>query len=109
LGLSRTCHDHRGPAGISAEYAAGIDRLHRQAGKQDHLRHLRECWSRNGIAYDVDLLDLRWLYWRAAHFVDKTPKDTRPSDPPVEFPPGFWLAANLGTAKLLGMQLLQPY
>ena len=54
------------------------------------------------VSYGVDL---RWCYWRAAHFVDKILKGTRPGDIPVEFPTGFWLAANLGTAKLLGMQL----
>ena len=54
------------------------------------------------VSYGVDL---RWCYWRAAHFVDKILKGTRPGDLPVEFPTGFWLAANLGTAKLLGMQL----
>jgi putative tryptophan/tyrosine transport system substrate-binding protein len=54
------------------------------------------------VSYGVDL---RWCYRRAAYFVDKILKGTRPGDLPVEFPTGFWLAANLGTAKLLGMQL----
>ena len=55
------------------------------------------------VSYDVDL---RWLYWRAAHFVDKILKDTRPGDLPVVFPPGFWLAANVGRPNFLACSLL---
>ena len=54
------------------------------------------------VSYGVDL---RWCYRRAAYFVDRILKGTRPGDLPVEFPTGFWLAANLATAKLLGVQL----
>jgi putative ABC transport system substrate-binding protein len=54
------------------------------------------------VSYGVDL---RWCYRRAAYFVDKILKGTRPGDLPIEFPSGFWLSANLATAKVLGLQL----
>jgi putative ABC transport system substrate-binding protein len=51
------------------------------------------------VSYGVDL---RWCYRRAAYFVTKILRGTAPSDLPIEFPTGFWLAANLQTAKSLG-------
>ncbi|MBR0712677.1 ABC transporter substrate-binding protein [Bradyrhizobium liaoningense] len=57
------------------------------------------------VSYGVDL---RWCYRRAAYFADKILKGTRPGDLPIEFPSNFWLAVNLGTAKLLGRQLPTP-
>ena len=59
----------------------------------------------------------RWVAWSAMALIyagaigvppissTRILKGTRPGDLPVEFPTGFWLAANLDTAKLLGMQL----
>jgi ABC-type uncharacterized transport system substrate-binding protein len=52
------------------------------------------------ISYGVDL---RWCYRRAAYFVTKILRGAAPSDLPIEFPTGFWLAANLQTAKSLGI------
>ena len=52
------------------------------------------------ISYGVDL---RWCYRRAAYFVIKILRGTAPSELPIEFPTGFWLAANLQTAKSLGI------
>jgi putative ABC transport system substrate-binding protein len=46
---------------------------------------------------------LRWCYRRAAYFVTKILRRAAPSDLPIEFPTGFWLAANLQTAKSLGI------
>jgi putative ABC transport system substrate-binding protein len=46
------------------------------------------------VSYGVDL---RWCYRRAAYFVTKILRGTAPSDLPIEFPTGFWLAANLQT------------
>ena len=83
---------------ISSEPIAAIAREKRLRTVFGYREHV----AMGGL---VSYVDLRWLYWRAAHFVDKIPKDTRPDDLPVEFPTGFWLAANLGTVKPLGMQL----
>jgi ABC-type uncharacterized transport system substrate-binding protein len=42
------------------------------------------------VSYGVDL---RWCYRRAAYFVTKILRGAAPSDLPIEFPTGFWLAA----------------
>jgi len=52
------------------------------------------------ISYGVDL---RWLYHRAAYFVDKILHGTSPADLPIEFPTQFPLSINLKTAKELGL------
>jgi putative ABC transport system substrate-binding protein len=54
------------------------------------------------IAYGVSYPD---LYRRAATFVDKILKGTKPSDLPVEQPTKFEMIVNLKTAKLLGLAL----
>jgi putative ABC transport system substrate-binding protein len=46
---------------------------------------------------------LRWCYRRIGYFVDKILRGVRPGDLPIEFPTEFWLAANLKTAKTLGV------
>jgi putative tryptophan/tyrosine transport system substrate-binding protein len=52
------------------------------------------------VSYGVDL---RWCLRRAAYFVTKILRGAAPGDLPIEFPTGFWLAANLQTAKSLGI------
>jgi len=54
------------------------------------------------VSYGVGL---RWCYHRAAYFVDRILKGTKPGDLPIEFPTSFWLAANLRAAKSLGVDL----
>jgi len=54
------------------------------------------------ISYGVDL---RWIYHRAAYFVDRILKGAKPADLPIEFPTGLLLAVNLRTAKALGVAL----
>jgi putative ABC transport system substrate-binding protein len=54
------------------------------------------------ITYGVNYPD---LYRRAATFVDKILKGTKPSDLPVEQPTKFEMIVNLKTAKLLGLAL----
>jgi putative ABC transport system substrate-binding protein len=54
------------------------------------------------IAYGVNYSD---LYRRAAAFVDKVLKGTKPSDLPVEQPTKFEMVVNLKTAKALGLAL----
>jgi len=54
------------------------------------------------VSYGVDL---RWCYRRAAYFVDRIFKGTKPGDLPIEFPTSMWLAANVHAAKSLGIRL----
>ncbi len=54
------------------------------------------------ISYGVDL---REQFRRAARYVDKIIKGTRPSDLPFEQPTAFELVLNLGTAKALGLTM----
>jgi putative ABC transport system substrate-binding protein len=52
------------------------------------------------VSYGVDL---RWCYRRVGYFVDKILRGVRCGDLPIEFPTKLWLAANLNTAKTLGV------
>jgi putative ABC transport system substrate-binding protein len=52
------------------------------------------------ISYGADPID---LYRRAATFVDKILKGTRPADLPVEQPTKFDMVINLKTAKEIGV------
>jgi len=52
------------------------------------------------ISYGVNL---NWCFHRAAYYVDRILKGTKPADLPVEFPTKLELVVNLKTAKALGL------
>jgi putative tryptophan/tyrosine transport system substrate-binding protein len=64
---------------------------------------LREDAAVGGLmAYAPDYAE---LYWRAAAYVDKILKGTKPADLPVEQPTKFHLVINLKSAKGLGLEI----
>ena len=54
------------------------------------------------ISYGVDL---NWCFHRAAYYVDRILRGTKPADLPVEFPTEIELVINLKTARALGLEI----
>jgi putative ABC transport system substrate-binding protein len=55
------------------------------------------------LSYGNEMLD---NYPRAASYVDRILKGTKPADLPVELPIKYWMAINLKSAKALGLTVL---
>jgi putative ABC transport system substrate-binding protein len=58
------------------------------------------------IGYGVDILG---LYRRAAYFVDRILKGSKPADLPVEQPTKFELIVNIKTARTLGLAISETF
>ena len=54
------------------------------------------------ISYGVDL---NWCFHRAAYYVDRILRGTKPADLPVELPTEIELVINLKTARALGLEI----
>ena len=54
-------------------------------------------------------MNILGLYRRAAYFVDRILKGTKPADLPIEQPTKFELIANLKTAKTLGLVISETF
>jgi putative ABC transport system substrate-binding protein len=73
------------------------------AARLPTMHALREQIGVGGLmSYGADRLD---LHQRAAAYVDKILRGTKPRDIPVEQPTKFVLAINLKTAKALGLDV----
>ena len=57
------------------------------------------------VSYGVDLGE---TFPRAAEYIDRILKGTKPADLPVQTPTKFELAINLKTAKALGLSVPLP-
>jgi putative ABC transport system substrate-binding protein len=86
-------------------YATNIKRLAELAAhsRLPSIYHLREFADAGGLmTYGTDRSD---LYRRAATYVDKILKGSKPSDLPVEQPTKLELVINMKTARALGLTI----
>ena len=65
-------------------------------------REFMTCVGTAAISYGPDRID---QYRRAAGYVDRILKGTKPADLPVQAPTKYDLAVNLKTAKALGITI----
>jgi putative ABC transport system substrate-binding protein len=86
------------------EFAAGFKRIAELAvGSKLPSIGSKEYAEAGGlIGYGVNILA---LYRRAAHFIDRILKGSRPADLPIEQPTRFELVINLRTARALGLTI----
>jgi len=92
------------PPGNPAAFANRIEvASFAQRSRLSSMYGLKEYVDAGGlISYGPSL---RAMYRRAAYFVDKILKGTKPADLPIERPTKFELAINLKTAKALGLTI----
>jgi putative tryptophan/tyrosine transport system substrate-binding protein len=76
--------------------AATVKKLPSVYGYREHVE------AGGLISYGVNL---NWCYHRAAYYVDRILKGTKPADLPVEFPTEIELVINLKTATVLGLEI----
>lgn len=123
LGLTLQRHDMPEPAGFAKafeEIAAGRPdalAVTEEAMLNAHVGPLAELALRHRLPAvgtkdfcDAGALvgygaDFNALFERAAHVVDRLLRGARPGELPIEQPTRFELAANLRTAKLLGLEI----
>jgi len=87
-----------------------LTQIHRHKFVQVTLMHRLPAiyWARDYVdagglmSYSANLAELRR---RAAHYVDRLLRGTKPADLPVERPTKFDLVINLKTAKALGLTI----
>jgi putative tryptophan/tyrosine transport system substrate-binding protein len=88
-------------------FVANLKRIAERAAKSrlPSIHHLSEFAESGGlVAYGPDRSD---MFRRAATYVDKILKGTKPADLPVEQPTKFELVINLKTAKQIGLTIPQ--
>jgi len=86
-------------------FVANLKRIAERAAKSrlPSIHHLSEFVDSGGlVAYGVHRSD---MFRRAATYVDKILKGTKPADLPVEQPMKFELVFNLKTAKAIGLTI----
>jgi putative ABC transport system substrate-binding protein len=90
--------------GVPASYSHGRDIVDFAAKlKPPSIYEFREGPEQGGLmSYGSDLAD---LYRRAASYVDRILKGTKPADLPMEQPTRFELILNRGAAKALGIMI----
>ena len=106
-GFATMARDRAGAVIVIADgFFIGQKRLIAEAGIKNRMPTMssyREDVEAGGLmSYGQNVAD---FYWRAATYVDKILKGTKPGDIPIEQPMRIHLAINRKTAKALGLKI----